>query len=542
ARRLWSASVRATRLLLALTLLAGTLEAQAVRVRTIVAGSGEPAIGALVSLRNQPGRAVAQALADETGRAVLAAPGAGRYFVRVERIGFAGATSEPISLGASDTVAVTVVVPAGRVSLPDVAVSSTSAVVCKLDQKESALIAGLWTEARKALIGSEITRATRPPLLDVTKYERTLDARLQVADEQVSTFRTTSLIPFTTPTPEALSREGYLARTGAHLTFYAPDASVLLSEVFLGEHCFHVVPPARDPALIGLGFEPAAGRKLPDVRGVLWLDRASSELRFVEFGYTNLSEELRSGLEAGRVEFTRLANGGWIVSRWNLRVGHHEGGGEVAIVATEPVARASTHATVTGMVFDSLAGGPLADVIVSLAGGAYADTTDPAGLYRIEIPTEGDFVVSFAHARFQALGMPVVSSSARLSRGTTARVDFTVPGAEALTAAACRQRVPDRESEALVLGRLVDSLGQGAAGRVEARWAQVALLRPGYRTTIGERGMAITIYTDLGGRFRICGIPAGAAVSITGISQGRRASMSATPPPGSVVSADLTLH
>ena len=535
----WSA-VRHTAIALALA--ASAAEGQAVRVRAVLERTRAPVVGALVSLRDLSGGTVGQALTNENGRALVPALSPGRYVVRIDRIGFGGTTTEAVSIGAADTIPVSVVLSGVRVALPDVVVMSSRAAVCKLSQEQGTSLAALWGEARKALEATEFTRSSRPPLLDVTKYERTLDARLQVANEQVTNFRTSSVTPFVTAAPERLSRDGYVARDGAVVTFFAPDAAVLLSEVFLGDHCFQVVASPRDPALVGLAFEPVASRKVPDVVGTLWVDRSSSELRFLEFRYANLSEDVRTGLESGRVDFSRLANGGWIVSRWNVRVGHREGGGEVTPVATESAARVANRAVVTGTVFDSLAGAPLGGVVVSLAGGAYADTTDPSGLYRIDLPTEGDFIVTWAHHRFQALGMPVVSSSARLVRGTTARVDFAVPGARTLTAAACARRPPDPGSEALVIGRLADSLGQGAAGRVEARWAQVPVLRPGYRTTIGERGMTITLYTDPGGRFRLCGVPAGAAVVVTGISQGRRATLTATPEPGAVVAMELLVR
>jgi hypothetical protein len=72
---------------------------------------------------------------------------------------------------------------------------------------------------------------------------------------------------------------------------------------------------------IGLTFRPAArtaGRV--DVRGTLWLDRGSSELRRMEYWYVGLSPELQAANLGGTLEFTRLADGFWFISAWEIRM------------------------------------------------------------------------------------------------------------------------------------------------------------------------------------------------------------------------------
>ena len=67
----------------------------------------------------------------------------------------------------------------------------------------------------------------------------------------------------------------------------------------------------EQPGLLGLAFEPVRDRRIPDIRGVLWLSARSAELRFVEFDYTGMSlpEPAANG---GRVEYERLPGGAWI--------------------------------------------------------------------------------------------------------------------------------------------------------------------------------------------------------------------------------------
>ena len=72
-------------------------------------------------------------------------------------------------------------------------------------------------------------------------------------------------------------------------------AEVLLSESFVAGHCFHTEPWTRDGRdWVGVGFSPASARRnLVDIEGTLWLDRASAELRLLEYRYANMPREIR---------------------------------------------------------------------------------------------------------------------------------------------------------------------------------------------------------------------------------------------------------
>ena len=94
--------------------------------------------------------------------------------------------------------------------------------------------------------------------------------------------------------------------------FFAPDASVLLSPSFASTHCFGLVapPPGRE-ALIGIEFRPNAPRRgHPDIEGTFWLDRASAELRSLDFRYTELpapTERAEPGIGSERLCHTAPA-------------------------------------------------------------------------------------------------------------------------------------------------------------------------------------------------------------------------------------------
>src|SRR6185295_10394123 len=100
--------------------------------------------------------------------------------------------------------------------------------------------------------------------------------------------------------------------------YHGPDAELLLSDEFLGDHCFLVAASPVSSSLIGLAFEPAPQRDLPEIAGTLWIDDKTSELRSLEFGYVNA--QIPQGLQniGGKIEFSRLPNGAWIVSDWHI--------------------------------------------------------------------------------------------------------------------------------------------------------------------------------------------------------------------------------
>ena len=93
---------------------------------------------------------------------------------------------------------------------------------------------------------------------------------------------------------------------------------MLLSNDFAATHCFRVVrDKAKRSGQIGVAFEPAPRRKQSDIKGVLWVDEKTSELRDVGFTYVNAGI-LTKFEPGGFAKFRRAASGTWIVSEWQL--------------------------------------------------------------------------------------------------------------------------------------------------------------------------------------------------------------------------------
>lgn len=501
----------------------GPLLAQAIEVRVVGAGE-RPLGGALVSLLDRRGAVQVRVLADDLGRARLAAT-AGHYAVRVDAIGYEGRTEPVFELMADQVRRIVVSLAVRPLDLGELVVQSSRPVVCRLSREEGTAVARLWEEARKALLATQLTRAAGGTVLELVTFERDLNRRGQVLDERRASRVGATAQPFRSADPEDLRREGYVRQDGAESWYFGPDADLLLSEVFLEDHCFRIrLPAAPGDSLVGLAFEPVRGRRVPDITGVLWLDGRSAELRYVEFGYTGLDLPTDAGRAGGRVEFARLPGGAWIVGQWSIRmprvvrrrlstgvrdsvIGFREAGGTAAPTAPGAAERSAGRqlAGLVGRVTDGVTGLPLGGVEVSVQAGRYADTTDQTGQYRIDAPGEGSFVVTAVDGRFALAGIDSLRAAARLVRGRLDTVDFVVPLFDAAVRALC-PTYRTRPDHGLVLGQVVDSsTGLPVEGlQIRARVVDLAIVDPG---SAGYRSRQFETATSERGWFALCGLP-----------------------------------
>ena len=178
----------------------------------------------------------------------------------------------------------------------------------------------MWDEARKALAATALAQqsgeysfVTELRILDtdVGGHYVLRDSTRQVAMRGR---------PFVAATVEELVTAGYVVMEPRRVEMMGVDATAILSDLFVEHHCFGLRRPGREQrGMVGLEFVPLDGREEPDVRGVLWLDRATAELRYVEYTYTGLG--FRGPVErlGGRIDFRRLPGGAWIIPSWTVR-------------------------------------------------------------------------------------------------------------------------------------------------------------------------------------------------------------------------------
>ena len=98
---------------------------------------------------------------------------------------------------------------------------------------------------------------------------------------------------------------------------------MLLSPGFVQRHCVSLAASVRRngaETLVGLAFEPRTDNRLSEIKGTIWVDSATSELRRVEYEYVRAALPVETRNVGGFVEFQRAKSGGWIVSNWVIRL------------------------------------------------------------------------------------------------------------------------------------------------------------------------------------------------------------------------------
>ena len=309
--------MRVTVALLALTVLSvPSARSQIVRGTTITPDSALVP-GVIVTLFNEQGTAVARALGDDGGSFTMKAPSPGTYHIEAKRIAFRPTVDKPIVLEEGRILLHTLVLTGSPIQLAAVQVSAEQRCQASLDSVSEAFAA--WEEARKALRSSQLTRLTRDYKADVTTFVRRQSAaetRFRVTDS--TTKLGLPLRPFTSLPPEQLAAKGYVTRGANSQVFHAPDEDVLLSDEFAATHCLRILPDSADKDVVRLGFGPVPGRKEPEITGVLSIDRASAELRRLDFSFVNVPAMDVVGAPGGQIVFRHLSEGSWMIEQWAI--------------------------------------------------------------------------------------------------------------------------------------------------------------------------------------------------------------------------------
>lgn len=285
----------------------------------LVESASERAIaGAQLTLHDKNERRVALGFSDSTGSFSLRAPHAGAYSLHVNRIGYM-----PLVLRVHFDSARTLVrrfeVPTAPVELSSVVAERARSCTGPRLSSEEAL---LWEDIRKAF--ETVISADDLPRISYTavEYTRNIDRwkKVQAADTAA-----VALVgargPYRSLPVDSLLNFGFVQpdpATGA-FAWFGPDAEVLLSPEFLDAYCFEHAPTSGHAGQVGLRYRATTDDTITGIRGTIWADSASRELRAVEFQYNRLPvNDPEIDAAGGVVEFSRIPNGPWIVTRWVL--------------------------------------------------------------------------------------------------------------------------------------------------------------------------------------------------------------------------------
>ena len=530
----------------AVALMAGLpLAARAQTVRGVVLDAGErPIPGVVVLLLDSNSAVAARALSDQRGEFRLGAPRAGTYRMRTLRIGFKPVISAPIAVAASAEVTRRLVLTGLPISLDTIRVVDRN--VCRAFTDSGAATYAVWEQIRTALTAAQLTAAARTIFATIIARDQTVGARPGVNDGKVldqSAVVQTGYVtqPWRAVGADTLRRLGYMyTERDASIVYYAPDLDVLLSSMFVEDHCFKLVSERRRADRIGIAFEPVPDRRsIPEIRGTIWVDRASSELRRLEFRYTHVAPE-QEHLAGGDIDFARMRDGTWAISSWNIRMPILEqilnpgqppeirpgsikttGGSLVLARRGADTLWMTQPLVLSGRVVDSASGDGVAGARVQLAGTGLADTTDARGRFSIRGVLPGQYAVEIHTASLDSMA---TSHRAPLSFADAEnRLQLRVPNASQLAAAICGSaRDSLARGPGMILGRA--ALRDGSAGSARAARNVAVIAEWGVAperhsdTTAAVTTRRLEVGTTSDGSFRLCGLPLNTTVSLRAIA------------------------
>ena len=505
--------------------------------------AGSP--GTTIVLVSPSGVIVAGTLSREDGGYVLRAPSPGRYRIRARRLGFAPDSSNEMNFSVDAALHFDPLLRPITASLQTVSVKATDR--CVVSPGSGAQAFRLWEATQNALSATIAASTGKQFGFRLGRFQREIDlATGRIIHGSEWEMRALSSEPYYSISPDSLATTGFARTEGDSAVYFAPDARTLTSAVFAQTHCMRAIQDGSKPEQVGLGFEPVAGTGLVDVGGVLWLDRASGELRNLEYRYERGAGNRAPGSSAtesatGRIEYRRLDNGGWIVNRWLIRVpvqkdersntlSSNAAGGSPTVRSTrvarttafweiggdvrsvlDPGDPAFTQQSELGVVRGSIVTGPnhvgVPNVEVNVASTgprvrSRRTMTGRDGLFVFDSLPEGEYSLTVSAASFDTLNTLVQPVPLRVGASTLQTVTIAIPSAEEGRAALCSA---NPSSTTIVHGFVADSAtGQRVAGaRVEAYWLSGATRNIGGLSASAHQRVTLT---DSNGKYVFCGM------------------------------------
>jgi hypothetical protein len=279
----------------------------------------------------------------------------------------------------------------------------------------------------------------------------------------------------------------------------------------------------------------------------------------MEYQYVNLPPEQVTRYAGGSVEFRPLPDGRWIVWRWFIRMPGlvrrrnvlnsqpsdwhteiakiHENGAEVLEVMPTGTFR-TTDASLRGTVIDSSTGRSMAGVRVFLSGTSFAATTRSDGSYAIDSIPPGRYNASIIAPRLDSLFLDPPVRELTLSAGENKQMDLALPSIRTLSSQVCSQAMPD--SLSMIYGVVRDTGTMASDVHVRAEWTEYTKVTA---ERLGVQPISSETTTGKSGRYSLCGLPAGKAITIRA-SRGSQSVASPQRPasPGELRRVDLVLR
>lgn len=529
---------------LSLLACAATARAQVVIGSVVLRDSVTPVPSVIVVAIDTSGKTVSRTLTSRLGAFTIRVPVAGRYELDVLRIGYRPTRGPTVDIGLGANDKVRIIFAGAAISLA--AMNVRERETCRVSSDTGLAVARVWEEARKAMLTTQLNGEGAPLFAEWIEYDRTLDSTSRlVRTQHVRTSRNPTTHAFRSVPAEVLQGKGFVVADSVGTNYYVPDADVLLSDAFVGSHCFRLVAAPDDRvSQIGVGFVPTRDRRdMREIQGTLWVDKASAELRTLEFSYTNMPDAAERARAGGAVQFLRLLDGNWLVSKWSVRMpqlvarprSSNDGLRRTIMSSSSAVLRAVQVAggevnRVTrkdSLVYETIGPGMsiqvtapdtimrVAHAMLSLEGTDYSATADSLGRIRLSPVLDGRYKASIRTPFMDSLGMPPVERE--IQPRMDAHVDTLVlPSARDALVAAC-----SKESIESFEGMLHGTARDGGArplrqAAVTATWkANFSLVSTGDGDHLAYSEKTIGTLTDDSGYWRLCGVPPHMPISVS---------------------------
>lgn len=190
-----------------------------------------------------------------------------------------------------------------------------------------------------------------------------------------------------------------------------------------------------------------------------------------------------------------------------------------ASLATSLVAGAQiTHASVHGVIFDSIRARPLAGATVALVNVAdrthiaSSATSDSLGQYAFADVEPGRYIAGFMHPMLDSLGLSVNQAMLNIAAASDLAVDLALPSPIRLHHLICGDRSPD--STGVVIGFVLRAHDRSpiAGATILARWTEISIGGGVRQDIIARVGRSA-----VDGWFAVCGVPSAAEVVLSAI-------------------------
>jgi hypothetical protein len=304
---------------------------------------------------------------------------------------------------------------------------------------------------------------------------------------------------------------------------------VLLHESFQNTHCFWAERGKDEfEGLLGLKFRPIRERDVTDIRGALWIEPETAELRRIEYSYTDLPYDFEDDQIGGSIHFARLRSGAWILSKWEIRTPVVENqrrmisagviGTRQGLVGLQKIGGAVIEASasdgtlefvspdiveVIGTAYDSSRSAPLANHRVSIVGTRYATTTDAAGRFAFKTLLDGQYLVTLA--RLDSLGFDYGRARAEFVPGSPVEMVVVVPPLQTVYRYLCGSGgLP--QADHVITGTITEATSGLAIGKVRVETA--------WNTGSGSQSRELRARSDDDGRFVLCPVPGRGTVAV----------------------------